>query len=236
MKTLCSFLLAVSGLVAAAQTPFSYQFYNADGTAQTNPITMIGWPPATNTWTVYGSNIIYGGRALTLTPDTNGFGTNLAFPNVYRCYISNLGSYFFVDLPDSTNSVPLGLHLVDAPQTAGPIGFYGMITNLLGFAPATNDLAGIAAALGYTPLTNTYAAMTNAAGFALATNNLAGITAALGYTPLTNTYAAMTNAAGFAFATNPPLTVTTNLKVLVPGSTTNTLYITNGIVTKNSNP
>ena len=41
-----------------AQTPFSYRFFNADGTPQTNVITMQAWPPELNTWTIYGTNIV----------------------------------------------------------------------------------------------------------------------------------------------------------------------------------
>jgi hypothetical protein len=268
-------------LVSLATTPFSYQFYNSDGTAQTNPITMIAWPPSTNAWTVYGTNIIWGSYEITLTPNASGFGTNHAYPNTYLCFVSNLNSGFYAALPDTTNMVSLGTYLTTAPQVAGPVGFYGMITNLLGFAPSTNSLAGIVAALGYTPPTNTYAGLTNAAGVVFATNSNAGIVAALGYTPatntyaaatnllsfiptydgitnklgfgpatntsagliaglgytpLTNSYAAMTNTAGFVFATNQSPKTNLNVAVTIPGGQTNTLYISNGIVTRVSNP
>lgn len=253
---------------AVATTPFSFQFYNSDGTAQTNPVTMTAWPPSTNTWTVYGTNIIYGGNIITLTPNTSGYGTNHAYPGAYLLFNSNLNSGFYATLPDTTNVVALGMYLTSAPQTAGPVGFYGMITNLLGFAPASNNLAGIRGALGYTPPTNTYAGLTNALGLVPASNYLAGITAALGYTPPTNTYAGLTNAAGlvfatntsagiiaalaytpasntyaaftnivgFVFATNQPLKTNVVIAATVAGGQTNTLYITNGIVTRVTNP
>lgn len=188
-------LLLISLRPALCATPFSYQFYNSDGTAQTNPITMTAWPPATNTWTVYGTNIVYGAQNITLTPNASGYGTNYAYPNTYRLFVSNLNSGFFIALPDTTNQISLGSCLIAAPQTAGPLGLYGMITNWLGYAPATNSNLGIRGALGYVPLTNT----------------LAGITNVLGYIPLTNTYAAITNTAGFVPATNGLAALTNTL-------------------------
>lgn len=241
--------LLLAACSARATTAFTYQFYNADGTAQTNAITMTAWPPSTNTWTVYGTNIIYGGLNITLTPNSSGFGTNHAYPGAYRLYVSNLNSGFYVTLPDTTNTVSLGTYLTSAPQTAGPIGFFGMVTNWLGYSPATNTSAGLIATLGYTPLTNTYAAMTNAAGFRFATNTSAGLIAGLGYTPATNTYAAatnllsfipnyagITNALGFRPATNAATMTNLSLSVLVPGSTTNIIHITNGVVNRIGNP
>jgi len=269
------FLLPFS--LALATTPFSYQFYNADGSAQTNVITMTAWPPATNTWTVYGTNIVYGGVTLTLTPNASGFGTNHAYPNTYRLFITNLNSGFFISLPDTTNQVALGSCLTAAPQVAGPVGFYGMVTNWLGFAPSTNNNAGIVAALGYTPATNTYAALTNILGYGPATNTSAGLIAGLGYTPATNTYMALTNILGYGPATNTsagliaglgfqPATNTlaaitnlltsealigelgfqpatnalrmtnVSLSIIVPGSTTNILHITNGVINRIGNP
>ena len=212
---LAALLLLVSSFIlqpsAFATTPFSYQFYNADGSAQTNVITMTAWPPATNTWTVYGTNIVYGGVTLTLTPNASGFGTNHAYPNTYRLFITNLNSGFFISLPDTTNQVALGTCLTAAPQVAGPVGFYGMVTNWLGFAPSTNNNAGIVAALGFAPATNSLANLTNLLtsealiaelGFQPATNSAASISnllnsamlvTGLGFQPATNTLASITN-------------------------------------------
>jgi hypothetical protein len=245
MKTIFTFLLSAFCFPLFGVTPFTYQFYNADGTAQTNRVTMEAWPRATNAWTVYGTNIIWGSQPITLNPDTNGYGTNYAFPNTYRLYVSNLNSSFFISLPDTSNQIALGSCLIAAPQVAGPLGFYALVTNWLGFAPATNNLAGIVASLGYTPLTNTYAAVTNVAGFVPATNGLAALTNTLthaalvgihGYTPATNTYAAFTNILGFVPATNAPLKLTAVVPFITQGSVTNQLYITNGIVTKTNAP
>ncbi len=198
---------------ALALTPFSYQFYNSDGTAQTNAITMEAWPRSTNGWTVYGTNIIWGSQSITLAPGTNGYGTNAgAFPNTYRLWLSNLNSGFYISLPDnSTQQVSLGSCVVSAPQTAGPIGLFGMVTNWLGYMPATNNAAGIKWALGYTPATNSYVGLTNAAGFVFATNGIAAITNTLGYNPQNATFAALTNTLGFKPATNGIAAITNTL-------------------------
>ena len=274
-------LLVILIPAALATTPFSYQFYNSDGTAQTNVMTMEAWPRSTNAWTVYGTNIIWGSQIITLTPNASGYGTNHAYPNSYRIYVTNLNSLFYVVIPDTTNQISLGSCLVSAPQVAGPIGFFGMVTNWLGYWPSTNTYAGIAGALGfnpatnttaglistlgytpatntaaglistlgYTPATNTFAAatnllafsptysgITNKLGFGPATNTSAGLIAALGYTPATNTYAAFTNILGFVPATNAPQKLTATVAVIVPGSYTNQLFITNGIIARTNAP
>jgi len=188
-------LLVLACQCAPAATPFSYQFYNADGSPQTNALTMTAWPPSTNAWTIYGTNIIWGSQTITLTPNTNGYGTNFAYPNSYRVLVSNLNSGFFILLPDTSNQIALGTCLVSAPQVAGPLGFYGLITNWLGFTPATNGLAALTNTLtdtaltgihGYRPATNTLAAITNMLTDAV----LVGIH---GYRPATNGLAALTN-------------------------------------------
>jgi hypothetical protein len=255
---------------AVATTPFSYQFYNSDGSAQTNAMTMTAWPPSTNAWTVYGTNIIWGSQTITLATDTNGYGTNHAYPNTYRIFVTNLNSGFFVSLPDTTNQIALGSCLTAAPQVAGPVGFFGMVTNWLGFAPSTNSNAGIVAALGYTPATNTYTALTNILGYGPATNTSAGLIAALGFQPATNGLAALTNTLtsaavvgvlgfqpatnslaaltnlltsaalvgelGFQPATNAATMTNVSFSVIVPGSTTNILHITNGVINRIGNP
>jgi hypothetical protein len=86
-----------------------------------------------------------------------------------------------------------------------------MVTNWLGFAPATNTAAGLIAALNFQPLTNNLASVTNlltsgavvgALGFQPLTNNLPSVTnlltstavvGALGFQPATNSLAAITN-------------------------------------------
>ncbi len=214
-------LFAILALAAYA-TPFSFQFFNSDGSAQTNAITMQAWPPSTNAFTVYGTNIVFGTYGLTLTPNSSGYGTNFAYPNSYRCYVSNLGSFFYVLLPDSTQQLALGSCLVSAPQVAGPLTWYGIFTNSLGFAPlasnalavkgaltytpATNSFAGLTNALGFNPQNATYAALTNTLAFVPATNGLAALTNTLtdaalvgihAYRPATNGFAALTNVLGF---------------------------------------
>ena len=213
-----AFALMIGCSVTLPATPFSYQFFNSDGTAQTNRILMQAWPPATNTWTVYGTNVIYGGQIITLDPNSSGYGTNYAYPNTYRLFLSNLNSGFFISLPDTSSQIALGSCLISAPQVAGPLGFFGMVTNWLGYMPATNNAAGIKFALGYTPATNslpgitnalgytppnsTYASLTNSLGLDPASNNAAGIKFALGYTPPTNSYVSLTNALGLDPASN----------------------------------
>jgi hypothetical protein len=196
---------------AFATTPFSYQFFNSDGTPQTNRISMEAWPRSTNQWTVYGTNIIYGSKVITLDPDATGYGTNYAFPNTYRLFMSNLNSGFFISLPDTTNQIALGTCLTDAPQVAGPIGFYGMVTNWLGFAPPTNSVASISnllnfaslrSALAFQPVTNDLASLTNLLtstaligelGYTPMASNSVDVVTALGFQPATNSLASITN-------------------------------------------
>lgn len=210
------FLLLLLICRAPAPTPFSYQFYNADGTAQTNPVTMTAWPPTTNGWTAYGTNIIYGAGTITLTPNTNGYGTNAgAFPNVYRLTFSNLNSSFYIRLPDTNAQVSLGSCLISVPQVAGPVTFYSQITNALGFAPLASNTTAIFGGIGYTPATNGLANLTNTLtdaalvgihAYRPATNGLAALTNTLtdaalvgihGYRPATNSVSGFTNVLGF---------------------------------------
>lgn len=216
MKTISAFrfplwlLLALvtghSSLVALGVTPFSYQFYNSDGSANTNTATMEAWPRSTNGWTVYGTNLVWGSQTITLT-NAGGYGTNLgAFPNVYRVWFSNLNSGFYVRLPDTNLQVSLGACVVAVPQVAGPVTLFSQITNALGFYPLASNTTSLLAALGYTPATNGLAAITNTVtaasmvgmlGYQPASNSAAGIKFALGYTPATNSLVGITNALGY---------------------------------------
>ncbi|HEV2694228.1 MAG TPA: hypothetical protein VG347_15145 [Verrucomicrobiae bacterium] len=234
MKTkifLIVFLLLLLKLEAATPlTPFFQNFYNADGSAQTNVITMTAYP-AVNSWTVVGTNVVFGAANIIMTPDTNGYVTNAVSPNQYRLQFAGLNYSLYVNIPNTTNVMPLGMYVINAPVIAGaPLSGYALITNLLGYAPPLPTPAGITGALGYVPPTNSYSALTNVLGFIPATNGGPLVYAQLPWIPPTNTYSGLTSALGFAPATNPPILLTTNLAVLTPGSQTNFVNITNGTV------
>lgn len=206
--------------IDAIATPFYYDGRNADGTAQTNVITMHAWPAA-NTWTAVGTNIVYGGytEAITITPSAAGFSSNWALPNGYRCIVSNLNSAFFVVIPQTEEYNDLASYITNSPTISGTyLDGFGLVTNWLGFVPINSNNPAVLAALTYTPATNTLAAainllddtftsnsfagVTNALGYYPATNSNAGIQSALGYEPATNDYAGIEAALGFEPATN----------------------------------
>lgn len=218
MKTLTTICFALFAWASAAVTPFTFQFNMGDGSANTNVALMTAWPPQQNTFTVVGTNIVYGGSNIVLNPNASGYGTNQAFAGSYRLNFTNLNFSFFVTLADTTNQLPLSSYVTGAPVFYEPINYYTLVTNwlsfppatntfigiisVIGYTPATNTPAGIIWSLGYTPATNSYPGITNSLGFAPPTNTYAGITNALGFGPPTNTYAGFTNVVGFTFATN----------------------------------
>ncbi len=134
-------LLFASMLSAFGQTnltPFYYQGYNSDGTPQTNPLTFQAFPPI-NGVVVIGTNVYSGGVNPTFTPNANGFFmTNIA-ANGYRITIPAQSLVFYANIPQITaitNS--LGVYITNQPVIPGPIAGYSIVTNNLGFAPATN--------------------------------------------------------------------------------------------------
>ncbi|HTB86034.1 MAG TPA: hypothetical protein VK742_20480 [Candidatus Sulfotelmatobacter sp.] len=216
MKTASAILcvLCISAFNSAfGITPFVGQFKNADGSAMTNPFTMQAWPQ-TFTWTVNGTNIIYGGILITNVPNSSGFFTNSFYANGFRLFVPAYNSYLFGYLPDTTQVVNLALCLSNAPATAQGLSQYGLITNWLGYAPVPPTWAGVTNALGYAPPTNTYANFTNILGWTptyAGITNLIGIPATNGgplaysqlpFTPPSNNYVGISNAVGFVFATN----------------------------------
>ena len=195
-------------------TPFYLQLYNSDGSAQTNLVTMTAWPALTNVFVAYGTNIIAAPNIITLVPNGSGYSTNWAYPNQYRCTVSNLGYSFTINLPDTTNFISLASCFVSGPVYLGGANNYSYVTNLLGFAPATNTPQGIVSALSYTPVPSNATAIVAALTFTPVVSNNAGITAALGFNPATNSqqgyWFLVTNVLG---QTNANLNVSTNLLV-----------------------
>lgn len=196
-------LSAFCGPRSAFSTPFFIQGFQSDSPALTNQIGVSYWPPSDHPFTTYGTNIIYGGNIVTITPNASGYASNWLYPGTYRFYITNLNAAFVASIPDTTNFNSLALYVTNVPGFNGVgLNSYGVVTNLLGLAPATNSTPGIEAALGYVPATNNNAGITFALGFAPATNSNSGITFALGYTPATNSVTGLTSTLGFAPATN----------------------------------
>ncbi|HXS67951.1 MAG TPA: hypothetical protein VN761_03855 [Candidatus Polarisedimenticolia bacterium] len=184
-------------------TPFFIQGFQSDTPALTNQIGVSYWPPNDHPFTVYGTNIIYGGNIVTITPNSSGYASNWLYPGTYRFYFTNLNAAFVAVIPDTTNFNSLALYVTNVTGFSGVgLNSYGVVTNLLGLAPATNSTSGIEAALGYVPATNNSAGIAFSLGFAPATNSNAGIISALGYAPATNSNPGISFALGFAPATN----------------------------------
>lgn len=184
-------------------TPFFIQGFQSDSPALTNQIGVAYWPPSDHPFSTYGTNIIYGGNIVTITPNASGYASNWLYPGTYRFYITNLNAAFVAAIPDTTNFNSLAMYVTNVPGFSGVgLNSYGVATNLLGLAPATNSYAGIVSALGFAPATNSFIGSTNALGYAPATNSNSGIISALGFIPSTNNFAGITNSLGFAPATN----------------------------------
>jgi len=207
LRTLALALFLIPGTCHLAHsqtngTPFYAQFFNADGSPQTNIITMQVWPPDDNAFTVDGTNIIFGDRIYTNTPNASGFWTNRLFANTYVVKIPSAGRSFFVKLLDTQTYLPLAYYATNIANVNNPQNMFSVVTGWLGYVPATNTSAMVIASLGYTPLTNTFAAITNAMHYAPLPNSFAAITNALSYFPLTNSFASITNALSYTPATN----------------------------------
>jgi hypothetical protein len=204
-KRVRSILLLTSALFAlnSHATPFFLQGFQSDSPALTSEIGVSYWPPSDHPFTIYGTNIIYGGNIVTITPNGSGYSSNWLYPGTYRFYFTNLNAAFIANIPDTTNFNSLALYVTNIAGFSGTgLNSYGVITNLLGLAPATNTTSGIETALGYVPATNNSGGIVFSLGFAPATNSNSGITSALGYIPVTNSNPGITSGLGFAPATN----------------------------------
>jgi len=195
-------IIGSSVTLALGLTPFYYQGYNSDGTPQTNLIYMSAWPPAQNSFTSYGTNIVFGGNVIVVQPNVNGYASNAAYPNTYRCFITNINQAFTVKLLDTTNFNSLAYYLQASVTSTGDQSTYAMVTNWLGYAPVRPTYAAVTTALNFTPATNGGPIANSQLPYTPAPNTFSGITAALGYTPPTNTYTGLTLALGFTPATN----------------------------------
>ena len=190
-------LLLLAGVNAFALTPFYFSSYNSDGTPQTNQVLMRAYPPTLNGFTVYGTNIVWGGGYVTNTPNSSGFFSNAVAPNQYQFTIPALSANFYAVIPDATNYLSLAIYLTNAPVVGNSVGGFAIVTNLLNYLPATNGGAISISQLPFTPITNTYAAVTNVIGFVPATNGGTIANSQLA----TNQLAYYGNAAG-SFTTN----------------------------------
>ena len=198
--------------VAGAQTPFSHSGRLPWGAPNTNQCVITAWPPG-QPFYIYGTNIVFGSYPQTNNPDANGFFTNQLYAGTYSVVYPAFPQFgFFVQIPDTTNQLPLAYYATNTPVTSATYGsMYGVVTNWLGFKPATNGAALSYSLLPWTPPTNTFPGLTYVLGYTPATNSNAGIVAALGYTPATNGFAAFTNALGYVPMTNSYAAVTNAL-------------------------
>lgn len=145
----------------ASATPFYLQLLNATNGPMTGQVTIQGWPQS-SWWSMYGTNAIYTGFIITNTPNGSGFFSNWLYPGTYRVQIPTLNTIFYVNIPDTTNYENLMMYGVAVPATETALNSYGLVTNLLGFGPATNSFPMLVAAMGYTPMPAS-AALTNLA-------------------------------------------------------------------------
>ena len=147
MTWLLALALLLCCLPCQALTPFYLRTLNGDGSANTNQVFVQAWPLQTNLFTTYGTNVIFGAPVYVYTPDNTGYFTNALEPNVYRVTLTNFGSgstyAFTVNLPDSGALTPLASCVTNLPIYPGAQSMYAVLTNWLGFAPATNSSAGI---------------------------------------------------------------------------------------------
>lgn len=221
-------LLILSPNSPAGPTPFFGKFYNADGSPQTNVIQMQAWPPANN-WTIYGTNMVYGGAVITLVPDTTGYFSNAAYANTYRLLVTNLNSGFYMTLLDTTNFLSIAVYATDTPTVGNILNGFGLVTNWLGYTPAPATYAGISNAQGFASATNNNAGIVFAQGFASATNSNGGIVSAQGFSSATNNNAGITAAQGFASATNGAAIVAPSARITGPLTLTSVpVAFTNG--------
>ena len=179
-------LILLAAICPVFGTTFTQRFLNPDGTAQTNAFTFTAYPPA-SPWFIVGTNTYFGGQTATFTPDATGYVSNSVAAGSYTVLFSNLNSGFYVTIPNTTNIVSLSACATGVPTISGTaFDGYGLVTNWLGFPPATNSYTCIIFNLGYTPATNSAPGVISALGYMPATNSPPGIISALGYTPATN--------------------------------------------------
>ena len=194
-------LILVSGLAprALSLTSFTFQFYNSDGSPDTNVSTLS--PVGGNQISVYGNNLVIA-KTISLTPNSSGAGTGSAEPNAYKLSIptsNGIPMTAYANIPDTTNIFPLGAYLSNAPAIYTPSSTYNFLTNQL------NGALGLIQALQFQPMTNSPGGVTNVLGYAVIPPTPAAFTNALGYVPLASSYAALTNLVGGApvLANNP---------------------------------
>lgn len=132
--------MALTAVTAFGQslTPFAYQGYNSDGSPQTNPVTFQAFPPI-NGIVVVGTNIYSGGINPSFTPNASGFFSNTITPNSYRVSIPAQSLVFYVNIPATATYQSLSTYITNQPVIPGQTTSYGIVTNMLGFGPATNN-------------------------------------------------------------------------------------------------
>lgn len=188
MKTLALTFALILATLTGMATPFYFSSFNADGSPQTNVVTMQAWPPNQNGVTIYGTNIIYGAAIYSNTPNASGFFSNSLYPNLYKLTIPAITNSFFVLLLDTTNYLSLAVYATNVAVSGGtPLTSYGFVTNALGYAPVVPTYSGVTNALGFAPATNN-----------ILTNRIVYVSAVTG----------VTNASGYV--TNLTVTLTTN--------------------------
>jgi hypothetical protein len=225
MKKLLFILFLLLALGAMAQTTFTYAFLNPDGTPNTNKVGMTMYPPSVQL-TIAGTNLVWGQYGVTLTPFTNGCGTNTVEPGTYNCLMTNANIGFVVQIPVTASIFPLANYVTNGAAVA--LSAFQFITNMLGYTPAPQTYSGITTGLGFNPATNSNSGITNALGYIPATNTWSGITNALGYIPPTNSFTGLTNALGYQPATN--YSFSTNYSYLDTNSQLRVAKLTNGMI------
>lgn len=191
-------------VVCAQATPVYLRSVQPDGTTpQTNAVIVTPWPP-NSPFYVYGTNIVAGLGPITNVPDATGFWSNSLAPIIFTVRYANAPTLgYFVKIWDTTNYASIATYVTNVPVANASYGtMFGLVTNWLGYYPATNTPNGILFAEGFQPATNTYLCITNLLGGAPALATYANIVSALGYTPATNTFSGITNSLSYLPATN----------------------------------
>lgn len=179
-------------------TTNTYQMYNSDGSAMTNPLVFTPWPISGGSVTVVGNNLVWA-RVVTNYPSPSGAGTNIIEPGTYRLTMTpaaglTISTYF--NAPATTNILPITAYISNAPAIYTSSSLYAFLTNGLGGPP------GLVQALQFQPATNSPAGITNVLGFAL-TAPVAGFTGTLSNSAAgINFRVNYTN--GLAISTNTP--------------------------------
>jgi len=112
-------LASIFHLLALDATPFYIQGFQSDNPALTNQVGVSYWPPSDHPFTIYGTNIIYGGNIVTITPNTSGYSSNWLYPGTYRFYFTNLNAAFIANIPDTTNFNSLALYVTNVSGFSG---------------------------------------------------------------------------------------------------------------------